>query len=295
MRSRILIPSHDLARNSFTKCRICVKVRQEICIFRWVILGHQAESLLTMNLLVYAILNSRLLTVFLLFNVSFVTFLLLTSELPQNIGSLLEEQFSQYQSFESVEAPVAPSFTEHPAVYDPSPNWLISALNDDDLPCESLPSPITAQKYGYLYPPSSSVRHRTLQSKYLPFQHQSSNPSTPGLDSDLDLAKSCVDSAIANGDLCASFAGQFPMIDVVWTFANGSGVLHEKWRKVRQVQQQLERAGTLAPRAALIASRQLVSGTEKKLFRCVGYLCRFTPVFPHSTNVIGTMTNFVTR
>lgn len=219
-----------------------------------------------MNLLdFYSIVSSRLLTLILLFNLSFVFFLYLTSEFPQSIGSILEEDVSGYQSVEDVEPPAVP-ITEHPVAYDPSPEWLINVLNDDDLPCQRLPPPVSGR--GYMYPPSDTVNHQTLQSKYLPFQHQQSKSPTPRLDSDLDLTGSCVDSAIADGALCEPFTGTIPKIDIVWTFANGSGVLHEKWRKVRQVQQELQRAGTLAPRAARLNSRRTVAGTEKKLFRC---------------------------
>ncbi|CAE6520913.1 unnamed protein product [Rhizoctonia solani] len=212
-----------------------------------------------------AVINSRLLTVLLLFNVSFVSVLFLTSDFPQAIGTLLEEHFTQYRSPD--EADIEPSITsntEQPALYGPSPDWLIAVLNDDDLPCDSLPPPVSGQKHGYSYPPSSK---QGLQSKYLPFQRQLDNPQRPKLDSELDITDICVDSSITNGNLCVAYTTVAPKLDVVWTFANGSGVLHEKWRKVRQVQQQLQRAGTLAPRAARAATRRVAAGTETKLFR----------------------------
>ncbi|KAG9119574.1 hypothetical protein FRC07_005346 [Ceratobasidium sp. 392] len=215
----------------------------------------------------YTILNSRLLTVVLLFNVGFISVLLLTSELPQNLGVAIQARFSQYHYPLDTDAFLSPSLTQKPAIVEPSPDWLINALNDDDLPCTSLPPPISGGRQVYVYPPSTSRRHQTLQSKYLPFQHQPSNPPTLSLRNDLDLARSCVDSAISGGALCA--LGQAPKLDVVWTFANGSGVLHEKWRKVRAVQQSLQRGGTLAPRArtSLADSPRPIAGTEKKLFR----------------------------
>lgn len=223
----------------------------------------------------YTIINSRLLTAILLLNVLLLSFLSLTSSLsfPQKIGAIWE--LSDDELPESVESS-SPSFTEYPTVYEPSPEWLISALNDDNLPCENLPSPFSGQEHGYSYPPHGFPYHN-LQSLYLPFEHQPSNPPKPSIYSDPDLSESCVDSAIADGDLCASFAGPVPKMDVVWTFANGSGVLHEKWRRVRAVQQQLQRAGTLAPRAMrAMASRRAISGTETKLFRCVIYFCLAT-------------------
>ncbi|CAE6424205.1 unnamed protein product [Rhizoctonia solani] len=212
-----------------------------------------------------AIVNSRLLTFLLLFNVSFVSILFISSDFPQAIGTLLEEHFAQYQTLDEIE--IDPSVipnTDLPLVYEPSPDWLIAALNDDDLPCESLPQPLMGQKHGYSYPPSSS---RKLQSKYLPFRHQPDDLPRPKLDSDLDIDSICVESAIADGNLCIAYRTPAPKLDVVWTFANGSGVLHEKWRKVRQVQQRLQRTGTLAPRGARAATRQVAAGTEKKLFR----------------------------
>ncbi|KAG8754033.1 hypothetical protein FRC11_006888, partial [Ceratobasidium sp. 423] len=211
-----------------------------------------------------AVINSRLLTVLLLFNISFVSVLFLTSDFPQAIGTLLEEHLTQYRSLDDadIESPITPN-TEL-ALYEPSPEWLIAALNDDDLPCESLPPPVRGQKHGYSYPPSSK---QGPQSKYLPFQHQLDSPPRPKLDSELDIADICVESAITNGNLCVAYTTDVPKLDVVWTFANGSGVLHEKWRKVRQVQQQLQRAGTLAPRAARAVTRRVAAGTETKLFR----------------------------
>ncbi|KDN51800.1 hypothetical protein RSAG8_00348, partial [Rhizoctonia solani AG-8 WAC10335] len=224
--------------------------------------------LLTMRSLDFvALINSRLLTVLLLFNVSFVSILFLTSDFPQTIGTLLEEHFTQYQLPD--DAGIEPSITpnpERPVLYEPSPTWLIAALNEDNLPCKSLPPPIRGQEHGYSYPPSS---RQGLQSKYLPFQHQPDNPPRPKLDSELDIADVCVESAISDGNLCVAYTKVAPKLDVVWTFANGSGILHEKWRKVRQVQLQLQRTGTLAPRAARAATRQVAAGTETKLFRCV--------------------------
>jgi hypothetical protein len=221
----------------------------------------------------YALVNSRLLTLFLLFNLAFVSIFLLTSEFQQSLGVILQEQWSEYRDLEDADILTAPAFTEQPTVSEPSPDWLINALNDDDLPCARLPPPLVGRQQGYSYPPSTSSRHQPLQSKYLPFQHQPANPPSPNLYSELDIAESCVDSAISSGALCIS--DQAPKLDVVWTFANGSGVLHEKWRKVREVQQRIQRAGTLAPRAALLpGSRRPVAGTEKKLFRYVGYFCR---------------------
>ncbi|KAH7340746.1 hypothetical protein B0J17DRAFT_749529 [Rhizoctonia solani] len=198
-----------------------------------------------------AVINSRLLTALLLFNVSFVSILFLTSDIPQAIGTLLEEHFTQYRPLDDadIESSIFTPNTEQPVHYEPSPEWLINALNDDGLPCRNLPPPISGQKHGYLYPPSS--KHE-LQSKYLPFQHRSDSPPRPKLDSELDVGDVCVESAISDGNLCIAYATAGPKLDVVWTFANGSGVLHKKWRKIRQVQLQLQlhRAGTLAPRAA---------------------------------------------
>lgn len=223
----------------------------------------------------YTILNSRLLTILLLFNFTFVSILFLFSEFPQNLNVVLQERLSQYQSLEDAEL-LAPPLTEQPAIYDPSPDWLIDALNDDDLPCESLPPPTVGQRQGYSYPPPTSPRPQSLQSIYIPFQHQSSNPPSPKLSSELDIAESCVDSMLANGNLCISGVPDIPKLDVVWTFANGSGVLHEKWRKVREVEQRLQRGGTLAPRARISSLRRPVAGTEKKLFRYVSYSCGAT-------------------
>ncbi|KAG8745306.1 hypothetical protein FRC10_008323 [Ceratobasidium sp. 414] len=221
-----------------------------------------------MNLVaLYAALNSRLLTILLLFNIGFVSILFLTSELPQGLGVVLQERFSEYQYLQDTDVLLSSGLTREPAVVEPSPDWLINALNDDDLPCAGLPPPIPGGRQGYSYPPSTSPRHQSLQSKYLPFQYQPSSPPTPSLHGVLDVAGSCVDSAISGGALCAK--GPVPKLDVVWTFANGSGILHEKWRKVRVVQQTLQRGGTLAPRAriSLAGSRKPVAGTEKKLFR----------------------------
>ncbi|KAG8710670.1 hypothetical protein FRC08_016864 [Ceratobasidium sp. 394] len=214
----------------------------------------------------YTVLNSRLLTVILLFNTGFASILLLTSELPQGLGVILQERLSEYRYSRSTDVLLSPGLTQEPAVVEPSPDWLINALNDDDLPCAGLPPPIPGGQHGYSYPPSTTL-YRSLQSKYLPFQHQSSSPPTPSLHSDSDITGSCVDSAISGGALCAN--GPTPKMDVVWTFANGSGVLHEKWRKVRVAQQTIQRGGTLAPRArsSLVNSRRAVAGTEKKLFR----------------------------
>ncbi|KAF8758668.1 N-acetylglucosamine-1-phosphate transferase alpha and beta subunits [Rhizoctonia solani] len=212
-----------------------------------------------------AIVNSRLLTFILLFNVSFVSILFISSDLPQALDTLLEEHFTQYRSSDELEFDlVAAPNTERPLNYEPSPDWLISALNDDDLPCKSLLPPTIGQRNGYSYPPSNSQK---AQSKYIPFQHHPDGVSRPKLDSDLDIADICIESAIAGGNLCVVYMAPAPKLDVVWTFANGSGVLHEKWRKVRQVQQRLQRAGTLAPRAVLASKRQVAAGTEKKLFR----------------------------
>ncbi|CAE7207881.1 unnamed protein product [Rhizoctonia solani] len=212
-----------------------------------------------------AIINSRILTVLLLFNVSFVSILFLTSDFPQAIGTLLEEHFTQYRPIDDadIEFSITPN-TERPAPYEPTPDWLIAALNDDDLPCRSLPPPIRGQEHGYSYPPASK---QGSQSNYLPFQHQPDTPPRPKLDSELDIADTCVESAISDGNLCVAYTNISPKLDVVWTFANGSGVLHEKWRKVRQVEFQLQRAGTLAPRSARAAARRVVAGTETKLFR----------------------------
>ncbi|KAF8610532.1 hypothetical protein BDV93DRAFT_517652 [Ceratobasidium sp. AG-I] len=214
----------------------------------------------------YTIINSRSLTILLLFNLTFVSVLFFISEFPQNLGVVLQEQLSQYQSLEDAEF-LAPPLTEQPTVYDPSPDWLIDALNDDDLPCESLPPPSVGQRQGYSYPPPISPRVQSWQSTYVPFQRQPGNPPSPTLRSELDITESCVDSMIASGDLCISGAPSVPKLDVVWTFANGSGVLHEKWRKVRGVEQLLQRGGTLAPLARIASSRRPVAGTEKKLFR----------------------------
>ncbi|CCO28096.1 3-O-alpha-D-mannopyranosyl-alpha-D-mannopyranose xylosylphosphotransferase OS=Cryptococcus gattii serotype B (strain WM276 / ATCC MYA-4071) GN=XPT1 PE=3 SV=1 [Rhizoctonia solani AG-1 IB] len=212
-----------------------------------------------------AIVNSRLLTFLLLFNVSFISILFLSSDFPQTIGNLLEQHFAQDQLLDEAEInSLIASNTERPLTYEPSPEWLIAALNDDNLPCQSLPPPISGQEHGYSYPPPSI---QNIQSKYLPFQHQPDNLPRPKLDSDLDIADVCVESAITEGNLCVAHAVSNPKLDVVWTFANGSGVLHEKWRKVRQVQQRLQRTGTLAPRAARATTRQVTAGTEKKLFR----------------------------
>ncbi|KAF8710456.1 N-acetylglucosamine-1-phosphate transferase alpha and beta subunits, partial [Rhizoctonia solani] len=212
-----------------------------------------------------AIVNSRLLTFVLLFNVSFVSILFISSDLPQALDALLEEHFTRYRSSDELEFDlVAAPNTERPLNYEPSPDWLISALNDDDLPCKSLLPPTIGQRNGYSYPPSNSQK---AQSKYIPFQHHPDGVSRPKLDSDLDIADICIESAIADGNLCIAYMAPAPKLDVVWTFANGSGVLHEKWRKVRQVQQRLQRAGTLAPRAVRASKRQVAAGTEKKLFR----------------------------
>ncbi|KAJ1309903.1 hypothetical protein OPQ81_006664 [Rhizoctonia solani] len=211
------------------------------------------------------VINSRLLTILLLFNFSLVSILFLTSEFPQAIGTLLEEHFRQYQSLDDIgiESSIIPN-TEPSTLYEHSPDWLIAALNDDDLPCENLPAPISGQKHGYSYPPSNK---QGRESKYLPFQHRHNSPPRPKLDSELDLPDICVESSITDGNLCVAYTTVTPKLDVVWTFANGSGVLHEKWRKVRQVQQRLQRVGTLAPRAARLATRQVAAGTETKLFR----------------------------
>ncbi|CAE6446760.1 unnamed protein product, partial [Rhizoctonia solani] len=181
------------------------------------------------------------------------------------IGALLEEQFTQYQPLEdaNIGSSATPN-TERPTAYDPSPDWLIAALNDDNLPCNRLSPPIMGQEHGYSYPPSNK---QGLQSKYLPFQHHSDSPPRPKLDSELDIVDVCVESAIADGNLCVTYAKATPKLDVVWTFANGSGVLHQKWRKVRQLQLQLQRSGTLAARAARVFARQSAAGMETKLFR----------------------------
>ncbi|QRW00561.1 exopolysaccharide phosphotransferase [Ceratobasidium sp. AG-Ba] len=216
----------------------------------------------------YAILNSRLLTIILLFNVGFISILLLTSELPHSLGVVLEERLSEYHYYQDTDEVVAPGLTHEPVVSDPSPEWLINALNDDDLPCQNLPPPMTGRRFGYSYPPSTSPRHLSLQSKYLPFQRQTHPPPPPSLHDDSSIAESCVDSALSAGALCSS--SRPTTLDVVWTFANGSGVLHEKWRRVREVQQRLQRAGTLAPRARAEIDRlrtRPMAGTEKKLFR----------------------------
>lgn len=223
----------------------------------------------------YTIVNSRTLTILLLFNLTFVSVLFFVSEFPQSLGVVLQEQLSQYQSFEDAEF-LSPPLTEQPTTYNPSPDWLIDALNSDDLPCESLPPPSVGQSEGYSYPPLTSSHAQSWQSAYIPFQHQPSNPPSPNLRSELDIAESCVDRMIAGGDLCVSTAPGSLKLDVVWTFANGSGILHEKWRKVREVEQGLQRGGTLAPRARIAGSRRLVAGTEKKLFRSVSYFCCLT-------------------
>ncbi|KAG8751950.1 hypothetical protein FRC12_012179, partial [Ceratobasidium sp. 428] len=145
----------------------------------------------------YAVLNSRLLTVALLFNVGFISILLLTSELTEDWGVIIQERVSQYQRLRDTSAFLPPNLTQEPVTVEPSPDWLINALSDDDLPCASLPPPAPGGQQAYAYPPSTSRRHQTLQSKYLAFQHQASNPPAPSLRSSLDLAGSCVDSAIS--------------------------------------------------------------------------------------------------
>ncbi|QRV88871.1 exopolysaccharide phosphotransferase [Ceratobasidium sp. AG-Ba] len=141
----------------------------------------------------------------------------------------------------------------------PEPGWLSDSFLDGLVQCEKdllLPSP---DARSYIFPTTESRAH--LASTYRPLRlgtHQlvKSLPQRASL----GLPLSCLEDTVARGEPCAAPDARRspPLLDIVWTWANGSDPLHHRARRMAEMS---ELRFIELPRGAKKV------GAEEKLFR----------------------------